>query len=227
MDKHRDVLRKNIKRYRKELNISQEELSERCGYSSTYIGKIERGDRSPSLDTLARLAESLEVPLSSLFDPVERRYIEYADLDDGDIYSSYDLMVRHFQYLVGKMETDGSLLYLRWLPWFSNPESNGSMEGRKLWNTERFECSARLQRALKNAVESASSGTVTHHNLSLSNRDHAQGIADCVVYPFDKSNPDPNHLGVEIFWPRLPEGKTSLQSESVRFDLTTEPGEPS
>lgn len=52
---------------RKQLNISQEELAERCGVHRTYIGSIERGEKSPTLNTIEKFARGLNVSLLELF----------------------------------------------------------------------------------------------------------------------------------------------------------------
>ncbi|MDR2500808.1 MAG: helix-turn-helix transcriptional regulator [Treponema sp.] len=44
------IVGNNIKKYRKILNISQEELAEKAGLHRTYIGGIERGERNITLD---------------------------------------------------------------------------------------------------------------------------------------------------------------------------------
>ncbi len=46
--------------------ISQEQLALRCGLDRTYIGGIERGERNPSYANLLRVADALELRLSSL-----------------------------------------------------------------------------------------------------------------------------------------------------------------
>ncbi|MDR2394682.1 MAG: helix-turn-helix domain-containing protein [Treponema sp.] len=51
----------NIKKYRKILNISQEDLAERAGLHRTYIGGIERGERNITLDSLQVIAAALNV----------------------------------------------------------------------------------------------------------------------------------------------------------------------
>ena len=56
-----------IAELRKQLNISQEELAERCGVHRTYIGSIERGEKSPTLNTLEKFAKGLGVSLVDLF----------------------------------------------------------------------------------------------------------------------------------------------------------------
>lgn len=51
----------NLRQERKKIGISQEDLAERCGLHRTYIGAIERSERNITLQTLERLAESLDV----------------------------------------------------------------------------------------------------------------------------------------------------------------------
>jgi transcriptional regulator with XRE-family HTH domain len=55
------VVGNNIKKYRKILNISQEELAGRAGLHRTYIGGIERGERNITLDSLQIIAAALKV----------------------------------------------------------------------------------------------------------------------------------------------------------------------
>jgi transcriptional regulator with XRE-family HTH domain len=60
-----------VREARAELRISQEELSLRTGVHRNYIGGIERGERNPSVVTIVRLAEALELPASELFREAE------------------------------------------------------------------------------------------------------------------------------------------------------------
>lgn len=52
---------------RKKLHLSQEELADRCGVHRTYIGSIERGEKSPTLTTIEKIAKGLNVSISELF----------------------------------------------------------------------------------------------------------------------------------------------------------------
>lgn len=52
---------RNIRKYRKLLGISQEELADRSGLHRTYIGGVERGERNITLDSLQVIAHSLDV----------------------------------------------------------------------------------------------------------------------------------------------------------------------
>lgn len=51
----------------REIGLSASQLADRVGLSRGMISKIENAQVSPSLSTVARLAEALEVPVTSLF----------------------------------------------------------------------------------------------------------------------------------------------------------------
>ncbi len=51
----------------REIGLSSAKLAERVGLSRAMISKIENAQVSPSLATVSRLAEALEIPITSLF----------------------------------------------------------------------------------------------------------------------------------------------------------------
>ena len=55
-----------VRALREQAGWSQEELALRADVHRTYIGGIERGERNPTLTTMARLAMALDQPLVSL-----------------------------------------------------------------------------------------------------------------------------------------------------------------
>ena len=56
-----------VKELRHLQNISQEELSFRCGLSKNYISDVERGTRNISLQASSQLANGLKVEVKELF----------------------------------------------------------------------------------------------------------------------------------------------------------------
>ena len=48
---------------RRDLNLTQQTLAEKSGVAQTEISRIERGRKSPTLDTFSRLASSLRLEL--------------------------------------------------------------------------------------------------------------------------------------------------------------------
>lgn len=55
---------------RKATGISQEELAYRCGVHRTYIGAIERGEKSPTLNTIQKIAGGLGLTIIGLLKDV-------------------------------------------------------------------------------------------------------------------------------------------------------------
>lgn len=67
--KEKDYLKKvalNIKRIRKEKNISQIDLAYECGFERQNMQRIEAGKTSPTLKTLLKIADALEVDIRDL-----------------------------------------------------------------------------------------------------------------------------------------------------------------
>lgn len=56
-----------IKTERCVLGISQEELAERAGLHRTYVSDVERGARNPSIVSIEKLAQALQLSVSTLF----------------------------------------------------------------------------------------------------------------------------------------------------------------
>ena len=64
---------KVVQRLRLQLEFSQEELGFESGYHRTFISQLERGQKSPSLRTIFRLATTLKVTASELLRRVEEQ----------------------------------------------------------------------------------------------------------------------------------------------------------
>lgn len=57
----RDIFRHNLRYYRLDKKLTQEELGEKSDSSEKYISDLERGLFSPSLEKLSDLAYALEI----------------------------------------------------------------------------------------------------------------------------------------------------------------------
>jgi transcriptional regulator with XRE-family HTH domain len=58
----------NIKRFRAERGLSQEELAFECGLHRTYVSGVERGVRNPTVVVLEKIAKALKVATSLLLE---------------------------------------------------------------------------------------------------------------------------------------------------------------
>lgn len=57
-----------VKHLRQVQKISQEELGNRCGFCRTYIGMVERAERSINLCNVYKIARGLNIDIKTLFD---------------------------------------------------------------------------------------------------------------------------------------------------------------
>ncbi|MFI3213166.1 MAG: helix-turn-helix transcriptional regulator [Eubacteriales bacterium] len=60
------LLGKKIRTLRAEKDITQETLAELADLNTTYIGQIERGMKSPTLDTLGKISNAFEITPAEL-----------------------------------------------------------------------------------------------------------------------------------------------------------------
>ncbi|MBE5739135.1 MAG: helix-turn-helix transcriptional regulator [Clostridiales bacterium] len=63
----RQIIASNIASLRKKNNMTQNELAERLNYSDNAVSRWERGDVTPSIETLQQISEIFSVPLESFF----------------------------------------------------------------------------------------------------------------------------------------------------------------
>lgn len=98
---------KNIRRFRTEKKLRQEDLAERSGLSTNYIGMVERGEKIPSLESFISIVNALGVSADMvLTDVLDTGYeIKHSMLDEKlkgiakqdreKIYAVIDTMIRN------------------------------------------------------------------------------------------------------------------------------------
>jgi transcriptional regulator with XRE-family HTH domain len=66
-----DNFRQNVRKRRQELRLTQQQVAERLGVTGAYISEVEAGKRTPSLETVERLATALDCPALNLLTTIE------------------------------------------------------------------------------------------------------------------------------------------------------------
>lgn len=61
-----NIFADNVRFYRKQLKISQEELASRSGLHKNFIGMVERAERNCTIVSLEKIAKALEVDYCDL-----------------------------------------------------------------------------------------------------------------------------------------------------------------
>ncbi len=67
----RHIIGERIKNERKQKGWTQERLAEKADMHPTYVGKVERGDKSATLDSLEKVASALELKYVELFKDIQ------------------------------------------------------------------------------------------------------------------------------------------------------------
>lgn len=216
----KDNITENIKYFRSKMNISQEELSDMCGYSSTYIGKIERGKRSPSLDTLIRIAEALQIPMASLFDPFYRCQYELKTDWNPKKFSPYDATIRRFNYLIGRLDSDGEILDIYHLPWFQSDFGDEGYSSYFFLDVPILQFSPSLRTRISSIIEKISAGDEPIHlPLKIAGFDVFDETVDLVFVPDSNDMDECDEIRFELFYPRVVHDGDVMNLSDLEFDL--------
>ncbi|MFA5168256.1 MAG: helix-turn-helix transcriptional regulator [Candidatus Omnitrophota bacterium] len=75
------TIAERIKQYREALPLSQSEFSKKTGLTPAAISQFESGEREPSLDSLRKLAEGLNVPVGYLVgEEADKEFLDEPEL---------------------------------------------------------------------------------------------------------------------------------------------------
>lgn len=61
-----EILGNNLRSIRKEMGLSQDAVAEMAGVTTTYLAQIEQGVKSPSLETLIRIAQKMPTSIDRM-----------------------------------------------------------------------------------------------------------------------------------------------------------------
>ena len=93
------ILGERIKEERKRIHLTQAQLANEVGISDTYMGAIERGERSLTLDTLVKLANRIGVTIDYLL----------TDFVDG----SNESIIDEFKQIIDNQPLDRKVMALQ------------------------------------------------------------------------------------------------------------------
>jgi len=71
-----DAFSEVVQEYREAKKMSRAALAAKAGLHQTYIGMLEMGLRSPSVDTAKAVADALDIPFSALVALAEERLLK-------------------------------------------------------------------------------------------------------------------------------------------------------
>ena len=67
MQTYSNTIGNRIRKLRNDISLSQEQLALKAGIAPSFLGEIERNTKKPSIDSIEKIANALEISLSELF----------------------------------------------------------------------------------------------------------------------------------------------------------------
>ncbi len=160
-------LGKTVQRLRKAYNLSLSELSEQSGVAKSIISQIERNETNPTLATIWRLAQALDVSIERVLQAADDEpFLEKSTRPDTPILVSDDGKCR--LAIIGWIKT------VEWLQWYDfSAEPGGTLES-DAHQRGSVECLSVLEGELEVTVAGRGRASRRRRNLALSLRPAAR-----------------------------------------------------
>ena len=79
---------KRIRKYRKAIGLTQEQLAEKCKLHPAYIGQLERGEKNATLNSIQTICVGLHIPMEQLLSGIP------SEMTDSNVFISGQIMDR-------------------------------------------------------------------------------------------------------------------------------------
>ena len=93
------IVGQRIRSRRRSQKLTQEKLAHLSNCHPTYIGQLERGEKSPTLPTLERICRALQYPMSELLEKIE-------DFTGDDESREKSIPLRCYEIICTKPESE-------------------------------------------------------------------------------------------------------------------------
>ncbi|MDE2579262.1 MAG: helix-turn-helix transcriptional regulator [Hyphomicrobiales bacterium] len=148
-------LGRTVQRLRRAYNLSLSELSEQSGVAKSIISQIERNETNPTLATIWRLAQALDVSIERVLQGAQDEpFVEKSSRGDTPILMSEDGKCR--LAIIGWIKT------VEWLQWYDFSAEPGGVLESEAHQRGSIECLSVLEGELEvqvgDAVETARAG---------------------------------------------------------------------
>ncbi|MFO1116451.1 MAG: XRE family transcriptional regulator [Beijerinckiaceae bacterium] len=148
-------LGRTVQRLRKAYNLSLSDLSEQSGVAKSIISQIERNETNPTLSTIWRLAQALDVSIERVLQGAQDEpFIEKSSRGDTPILLSEDGKCR--------LAITGWIKTVEWLQWYDFSADPGGVLESDAHQRGSVECLSVLDGELEvevaGAIETAKAG---------------------------------------------------------------------
>jgi transcriptional regulator with XRE-family HTH domain len=153
-------LGKTVQRLRKAYNLSLSELSEQSGVAKSIISQIERNETNPTLATIWRLAQALDVSIERVLQGADDEpFVDKTSKGDTPILTSDDGKCR--LSIIGWIKT------VEWLQWYEFSADPGGVLESDAHQRGSIEClsvrDGELEVEVAGVVEKAKAGETVRY----------------------------------------------------------------
>jgi XRE family transcriptional regulator, regulator of sulfur utilization len=173
-------LGKTIQRLRKNYNLSLSELAEQSGVAKSIISQIERNETNPTLATIWRLSQALDVSIERfLVQSDEEPFIEKSGRNDTPMLVSDDGKCR--LAIIGWIKT------VEWLQWYDMQADPGGTLESDAHQRGSIEClsvlSGELEVEVAGVIETAKAGETLRYRCDRPHiiRNRGEGVAHATM----------------------------------------------
>ena len=148
-------LGRTVQRLRKAYNLSLSDLSEQSGVAKSIISQIERNETNPTLATIWRLSQALDVSIERVLQGAEDEpFVEKSSRGDTPILVSEDGKC--------KLAITGWIKTVEWLQWYDFTAAPGGVLASDPHQRGSIEClsviSGELEVEVAGVIETAAAG---------------------------------------------------------------------
>lgn len=171
--------------------MTQEELSRHCDYDRTYIGKIERGTKDPSMESIIRIAEVLDVSVHLLFrDGTSKLNQISTDQEKAYEENLYKKAFMNASHLILIVDTGWNILRINEAVTEFSGHTDRDLVGIPLLKSSLWQNFDESALVLKQGLEQASWGNLFTRDLSITSHDNKKHDGTCFISPVIKNNSD-------------------------------------
>lgn len=193
-DDYRDNFRENLKAVRIKMGYTQADLSLRANYDSTYVGKLERGVSDPSIETVKRLGEALDIDPLMLLSPnlAHLKLLDSIPPEELRLLPFNPLEIEIFDslpYPMGILTVKGTPVYINDMFVESTGIERQDISDQRLWDLPFWTFRDGAQEQLTEAISSISADVDgLKFELSLDSGD--DGPVELSFYPSPREGDD-------------------------------------
>ncbi len=195
---YRENFRTNLKSFRLKKGLTQTELSTRANYDATYVGKLERAESAPSMDTVVRIGRAMHINPLKLLRPPEAHLDVREELSGQELkelpFNPLDIQIfDSLPFTMGLLSDSGTLVYVNDAFVDLTGIDRDEIQEQKLWELPLWNFRGRSSEELIDVISDIHAIQGHAHYRMLLEGDEEDSI-DFLLYPTPREHTETEDL---------------------------------